>query len=270
MGRAKEEQIAQQERGHSLPGGFICVEHVEDQALIDQLDPAGIELCVLCGVTDEAFTFDSVVTAVVEAVKDRYESPQNAGVPWDSEESEYAGATILESDQVLEEICTGAIDDEILWELISRIALTLEDDEWTPCRHEDILDSMHWAWEQFEDDVKRSSRFVFFESADNEMSTSATRSSNFLMKLSPFFDPEHGLITKIPAGTEFFRGRLMESPSKEKTIQKMSNAKELGPSPARIAAANRMSPGGFPCSTPPLHPKLQWPKSRLTAYTATP
>jgi len=246
MGRAKQEQEEQWARGYRLPGGFICVEHVTDQALIDQLEQAGEELCELCKNTSEAFTLDSVVTAVAEAVQFRYSTPEQEGVSYVSREDGWVGAPIHDTDDVLMELCEDAIDGEHLWEFILLIISALESDLWTPNRHPDSLDSMQWAWEQFEEDVKKSSRFVFFENEFDEDSTSATRSSAFLMKLRPYLDPTYGLITSIPAGTEFFRGRLTENPHSKETHEKMSDAKGLGPSPAKFAAANRMSPRGIP------------------------
>lgn len=241
--RALEEQWA---RGYSLPGGFICVEHVTDQALIDQLEQAGNEHCELCQNTSEAFTLDSVVTAVAEALQFRYATPDEAEVPYDSESGDYMGAPLSESLEVAEEICGDAIDGKHLWDFLQIIDSALESDLWTPNRHQDSLDSMHWAWEQFEEDVKKSSRFVFFENELDEESNSTTRSSAFLMKLRPFLDPAHGLITKIPVGTEFFRGRLTDNPLSKEAHEKMSDAKGLGPTPAKLAAANRMSPRGIP------------------------
>lgn len=246
MGRMKDALEQQWAQGYRHPGGFICVEHVTDQALIGQLDSAGIQPCEMCEETSEAFTLDSVVTAVAEAVQFRYESPDDAGIPWDSESGGYIGAPLSESEEVLEELCEDAVAGEHLWDFITLIASALENDQWTPNRHAESLDSMQWAWEEFEDDVKKSSRFIFFENAADETSTSATRSSHFLMKLRPFLDPAHGLITKIPAGTEFFRGRLTDNPLSKEAHEKMSDAKGLGPTPAKLAAANRMSPRGIP------------------------
>ena len=243
MKDALEQQWAQ---GYCHPGGFICVEHVTDQALIDQLELAGEEVCELCEQTSEAFTLDSAVTAVAEALQFRYSTPDDEGVSYDSESGGYIGAPLSESEEALMEICEDAIDGENLWGFISLITSTLESDLWTPNRHPDSLDSMQWAWEQFEEDVKKSSRFVFFENELDEDSTSATRSSAFLMKLRPYLDPTFGLITTIPAGTKFFRGRLTENPLSKETHEKMSDAKGLGPTPAKLAAANRMSPRGIP------------------------
>lgn len=243
---AKREQQEQWERGYKLSGGFICVEHVTDQALIDQLEQAGEEPCELCEQTREAFTLDSVVAAVAEAVKFRYLTPEEEGVNYDSREDGWVGAPIHETEEVLMELCEDAIDDEHLWGLILLILSALDSDLWTPSRHADSLDSMQWAWEQFEEDVKKSSRFVFFENELHEDSTSATRSSAFLMKLRPYLDPQYGLITIIPANTKFFRGRLTDNPYDHEAHEKMSDAKGLGPTPAKLAAANRMSPRGIP------------------------
>lgn len=241
--RAQEEQWT---RGYGFHGRFICVEHVTDQALIDQLKLAGEELCELCEQTREAFTLDSVVTAVEEAFQFRYSTPDDAGVSYDSESGGYIGALFIESEQALLDICEDAIDDENLWDFISLISSTLVNDLWTPNHHADSLDSMQWAWEQFEEDVKKSSRFVFFEKEFDEDSTSATRSSTFLKKLRPYLDPQYGLITTLPAGTKFFLGRLTDNPLSKEVHKKMSDAKGLGPTPAKLAAANRMSPRGIP------------------------
>jgi len=246
MGMAKREQQEQMERGYTLPGGFICVEHVTDQLLIDQLEQVGEKACELCEQTSESFTLDSVVTAVAEAVAFRYATPEEEGVPYDSREGGWVGASIHETDEVLMELCEDAVDGEYLWSFIQLIEPALESNLWTPNRHADSLDSMQWAWEQFEEDVKKSSRFVFFENEFDEDFSSATRSSEFLMKLRSYLDPKYGLITTLPEGTKFFRGRLTDNPLSNEVYEKMSDAKGLGPTSARLAASNRMSPRGIP------------------------
>nr|WP_244213569.1 HEPN-associated N-terminal domain-containing protein [Glutamicibacter nicotianae] len=188
----------------------------------------------------------SLVTAVAEAVVFRYSTPEQENVPYDSREGGWVGAPIFETDEVLMELCEDAIDGEYLWDFIQLIGSALDSTLWTPSRHVDSLDSMQWAWEQFEEDVKKSSRFVFFENEFDEDSSSATRSSAFLMKLQAYLDPDHGLITTIPAGTDFFRGRLIDNPYNKEFLAKISDSKGLGPAPAKKAAANRMSPRGIP------------------------
>jgi hypothetical protein len=54
-------------------------------------------------------------------------------------------------------------------------------------------------------------------------------------------DPKLKLISEVPEGTAFYRGRLVGYAS-----EKMTGAKKLGPAPADKAAANRMSPEGVP------------------------
>ncbi|MCO4239654.1 HEPN-associated N-terminal domain-containing protein [Pseudarthrobacter sp. MDT3-28] len=229
--------------GFSEVDGSMCLSHVEDQTL--RLTLKGYEVfddCRFCGDKESSVAMATVITEVMDAIQFLYESPENAGVPWDGDDG-WMGASVIESDSVVYDVCSdvfaAAVEDDVLGAIIEALGPT----EWTANRHADSLDAAQWAWDQFVQDVKSESRFVFWPDTSFEgVSSPGQRSASFLWSLLPYVEKtELSLLTTVPVGTPFYRGRLLNDPA-----DKNLGAKKLGPAPADKAAANRMSPEGVP------------------------
>lgn len=223
--------------------GSICLSHIKDEALRRTLTAhAGDGECRLCTSSDSTVELDAVMTEIMEAVRFLYEPADMAGLFWDREDG-WMGADLLESYDVLDEVSSGAFMEDIEPDVMDFLVEAIHHKDWTANRHSSSLEATEWAWEQFVSDVKSESRFVFWPAKSSEgIGTPGERSANFLWSLLTYVDDvKLKLISEVPVGTAFYRGRLVDH-----AHEKMTAAKKLGPAPADKAAANRMSPEGVP------------------------
>lgn len=235
-------------RGYSEIDGLLCLSHVTDLGLSAAVQPYAVEgECLFCGRQDArqelVVPLEKVQQEVMEALWFYYESPENAEVPWDGG---WQGATVIDSPDAIESICFDAFDEKVEEGVKKALSDAIFGLEWTDNRHGASLDAALWAWDQFVEDVTAESRFVFWpdlkEEELNGSSVPGRRSAQFLWSLLPYIEnSDLDLLVKVPAGSEFYRGRLVDDISNQ-----MRTAKDLGPAPAEYAAANRMSPEGVP------------------------
>jgi hypothetical protein len=244
---AQRFQEALEERGFDDVEGVICLSHIINDSLRNAVDLTATEgTCRLCstaetgGPTTPVVTLHNVMVQVMDAVHFLYDSPENAGVPWDGG---WQGADVFESWDVIEDVCSGAFDDSSYDSLVEIFIGSMLGTEWTANRHGSSLDAARWGWEQFVSDVTSESRFVFLADADVEgFGSPGQRSARFLQTLLPYVEDDRlGLLSVVPVSASFFRGRLVKN-----NLDRMHTAKDLGPAPAKLAAANRMSPEGIP------------------------
>lgn len=234
-------------RGYSEINGLICLSHINDPYLSAALLPFEDEgECRCCGSQNSKQTrvvpLEKVQQEVMETLRFYYESPQDAGVPWDEG---WQGAIVVDSPDAIENICSNTFDDEVEEHVKDALAQAIYDLEWTDNRHGTSLDAAFWAWDQFVEDVTVESRFIFWPDLKEEFNGSSVpgrRSAQFLWSLLPYVEnSELDLLVKVPAESKFYRGRLVDDISNQ-----IRTAKDLGPAPAEYAAANRMSPEGVP------------------------
>jgi hypothetical protein len=243
MGREKNHMEILDSQGFEDIDGSICLAHIHDEALSKTLAPQSRDdKCRICNSRGTVIDLNSLMVEVMEAVQFLYESPENAGVPWDPDDG-WMGAVVEDSDQVVIDVCFKTFTPDVEYDVLDLLASSIALAEWTENRHGSSLDAAQWAWEQFVSDVKTESRFVFLPDSSFEgISSPGQRSAGFLWSLLPYVDnPELSLLVDVPKGTAFYRGRLIHDP-----FDKTASAKKLGPAPADNAAANRMSPEGVP------------------------
>lgn len=210
----------------------ICTSHVLDNALHALLEIKSSRACEWCPQTSDSYLLEDVSEAVTEAFKHRFQSPAAAGLRHDQETDTYQPEGITrETNDALDEILEDAFDD-LAWQGKNFFSRNFDNPDWAPSNCGNGIMDMEWGWQQFEEEVKTKNRYLFFEDSS---------SGRFLKVLSKYLEPEHGLLTGIPANTPFYRGRPATTPE-----ETWSKAKELGPAPAGEAAANRMSPEGVP------------------------
>jgi hypothetical protein len=230
--------------------GAVCLAHILDPALADRMRAVVTErTCIVCdgeaSMPEPAFAvpFRNVLGEIGAALHRHYTSAEDEGVPWDSEEGCYMGATVYETYEVIEDICAGAFTDDVSGELIEKAINEFPADIiWTDTRDADSLDALDWEWEYFAKTVQSRSRFIFIAGdtqADHDRRP--TGPAAFLAQLAAHADGELDLIDALERGTLFFRGRLMDDPWKLKR-----ECAALQPAPPEKATANRMSPPGIP------------------------
>lgn len=223
--------------------GSICLSHIKERALRETLTERAEDVeCRICGKNGSGVAFDDLMAEVMEAVHFLYEPADEAGLFWDREDG-WMGADVLESYDALDEVCYEAFTADAEADVMALLVDSIDHLDWTANRHSSSLEATEWAWEQFVSDVRSESRFVFFAAKSAEgFGTPGERSADFLSSLLTYVeDPKLMLISEVPEGTAFYRGRLVNHAN-----ERMTDAKKLGPAPADKAAANRMSPEGIP------------------------
>ncbi|MDR6688977.1 hypothetical protein J2Y41_004577 [Arthrobacter sp. 1088] len=246
MGGAKRYQEFLEARGYEDVEGHICLSHILDPALKSNLSTHSTPArdCRLCEAApsnnSSTIPIQEFQAEVMEALRFLYEPPDDAGVPWDDG---YQGAVIYDTWEAVYDICSDAFDGDVDESLIELLTEAISEPEWTHNRHASSLDAARWEWDSFVTAVRTESRFIFMPSKSPESVLSpGQRSATFLWSLLPYVENAAlGLLQEVPAGTAFFRGRLVND-----AADSMSGAKDLGPAPASLASANRMSPEGIP------------------------
>lgn len=238
MGYFKNLELETEDRGYDRVDGAICMKHVVDPCLLAELqeepNPAPCSICGSRGSKPRA-SLETLMKPVMDAITFLY-MPD----PWESPESDRSSYTPLD---VVQDVCHSAFDAE-QEDLLLTLAKTLRSDIWIENYHRSSLQATIWGWEQFVQDVKSASRFVFTRNnlSFDGVGSPGERSSAFLSSLLPYVDNhEYRLVRSIPAGTPFYRGRLVG-----KRTDSMASAEKLGPAPADKASSNRMSPTGIP------------------------
>ncbi|UKA55168.1 RES domain-containing protein [Arthrobacter sp. FW305-BF8] len=247
MSGASESWLADTERGYATLDGAVCRAHITDNHLKEKLSAAveddGAALCVLCSAglaIVDLVPLTELQRHVMAVFTSVYEPAEKAGVPWDDG---WQGAGISDPAEILYEVCEKAIDDQVFDSFVGVLEEAVLEQDWTENRHPSSLDAAYWGWDQFEEDVRTRSRFIFPSSdVSSEFAAPGQRSESFLQGLLPYVEKEElGLVSIVPAGTLFYRGRLV---SDDRST--LVSAADLGPAPAKLAAVNRMSPEGIP------------------------
>lgn len=232
-------------RGYYEIRGYMCLSHIADPSLTDLLSKHAImeECCRLCeDRCDNAplilIPIQSLLLEVMDAVEFLYESPDQV-LP----DGDYFDPDNLYAWDVVSSVCVGAFASNVEELLIDLLSEAAREHEWIHSLHGNSVQVVRWEWESFVATVKSESRFIFMPNADGEiMDSPGQHAAAFLRSLVPYVENHDlGLLLDIPPGSEFFRGRLIQNPRST-----LRGAKDLGPAPACISTANRMSPAGIP------------------------
>jgi hypothetical protein len=245
MSGASERWLADNDRGYEEVDGSICRAHVTDTHLQERLSVALLDdddVCLLCpsgSATLDPVSLAEVQQHVMDVFKSLYEPAADAGLYWDEG---WQGAVVSDPAEILYEVCEKAFEDHVFDSLIGLLEAAVLEQDWAENRHPASLDAAYWGWDQFVEDVRTQSRFIFpSSSADSSPAAPGQRSESFLQGLLPYVEKvELGLISTVPTGTYFYRGRLV---SDDRST--LASAADLGPAPAKVAAVNRMSPEGI-------------------------
>ncbi len=169
MGRAKDWQLEQEERGwFSVPGKHVCSDCVDDDYLKQLIkENAKTSGCDYCGLTAEDATgnpsdliaapFDSVMQAIAEGLQSEWNNADDEGIVYESAEGGYQAETFDSYDLVWEHV--GPTNDDIANEIIR----ALPDHAWVQ-RHYYSLSrdqALWYGWKDFCDLVKHQNRYMF-------------------------------------------------------------------------------------------------------------
>ena len=227
------------ERGFEGTGDrAVCLDCILDEGLRKQVAPHLTEdVCTFCDreATNEipiAADFEALMRPVMDAIRFFYYRSIDTLFIRDDVTPRY------DSWDVAEEVCEGAVSDSVL----EAIRDVITPDEWNedPSRLPPDV-ALRSAWNDFRRKVKHETRFVFLSIPERHSDDpDHYTTSEILDKLACIIKTRQGVLTKLPAGRTFYRGRMVDEP--ETTNY---NAATLGSPPPTKASANRMSPAGI-------------------------
>lgn len=240
MGGAKRAAEERYERGYDLVDAHIGWEHLLDEGLRESLadEPQG-GACSFCDSGHERTVgLDAVLDQVMQAVQYFYEDA--TVLPWDSEDRTFVGP-VYEIEEVLADLCSGAIDPSVEDEVKPRIEEAFgTDKQWTDWGALGDVDRLHWQWDDYAELVRTTTRFVIDSSpVAGPPRTPPEQIGSILRSFSGYVDGALGLVTDLPSGTVLYRGRLIANNDEFEPT-----AENLGPAPSARCGANRMSSAG--------------------------
>lgn len=226
----------------------MCMVHVTDSVLRQQLEGlVDKRECRLCG--RMSGKNESPFAVPIDAVADRMfalvlESWMDA--------DQYSGTGYTEDSYVVLDECVGStVDETYEEELHELIVQAMSIGEWARRGDDDFgyLDADEWeyTWKTFAETVKTRSRFVLL-SAPSEpegRSVPPAQLATFLGMLLHYMDAKAGMVTNLPEGTEFFRGRMTDDVFALLKAARVAPAAELGSAPPAKAGVSRMSGRGI-------------------------
>ena len=154
---------------------------------------------------------------------------------WDSAEGGYLLPT-MDSQELLEEVGLGECQGELFEDLCEAFSVH----NWVHIDpYGDLLcDSLRYTWEEFADQVKHRTRYVFFRLQTRDEYDRQGEPHGVLASLAEIIR-EADLVQEKSEGTIFFRAH------QHKQNEHLVGAKRLGAPPAELAKHNRMSPAGI-------------------------
>jgi len=240
MGRAKEWQLEQWERGYYEAEGDICASCVTDPALKQWVtDNVATHGCTFCGEeADEpiAASFDEFVGIVLAGVRFDWIHPDNEGIAYESAEGGYQ-ASITDTWDVL-----GDYDISEDTDVIDAIVNVVGSDGWVEREYYigDESQRLEWGWDRFKQVVKHQTRYVFLAPDDDDGMVEVPPSRMLAAIGETVVDElaDLRLIKEIGVATDLFRIRV--------GAERFHTGAEIGTPPAEFAnQANRMSPAGI-------------------------
>ncbi|TVZ05074.1 RES domain-containing protein [Trebonia kvetii] len=215
----------------------VCLECITDEGLRSQVaDQLTENACSFCdreaqaGEDPIAASFELLMLSVMEAIHFFYVR-SNDSLYWDDDVTRR-----YTSQEVAEDVCSGAVSDSVLQEIFDCI----EHNHWNKDPGAvNPGDAFRYAWDDFRQTVKHKTRFVFL-SIPEESSRHPDEygAAEILEKLVDIIQTQD-ILTEVPAGRVFYRGRMIDEPDGS------YDASSLGSPPDDAASVNRMSPAGI-------------------------
>lgn len=225
----------------------VCLDCIHDDTLREETRPHLTEMvCSFCGTSAGdaaepiAASFEAFMSIVVEAVKFRFMSVEEAGLIYDEEVGAYLGGWIFDSDEVAETVCEGYVTYEVL----DAIREVIVQQSWSNAHiSESPPDkALTWGWEAFCNKVKHESRFVFLSTGEESSGHPDDFTAASLLRRLEKIIFDNGILLEVPAGQVYWRGRLADDPDR---VDQFKTAAALGSPPKERASNSRMSPAGI-------------------------
>ena len=238
MGREK----AKWEEGYSYITGTVCSECFDDYGIKKFIaNNSNANQCSYCDSNKpdiEACDFEKVVVHVLDSMKCEWGDPSNEGVGWESREGGWLGANVHDTHDLIYDILAIEVENEqILSDLNSAIIMG----QW--CKKSpyslDENERLIYAWEQFSELVKHTSRYVFFKKENNASPYDEMDPVEILDSLGDIIG-NLDLVNILTQEEKIFRVRIVNDG------EVLHTAAQLGSPPTdKATLANRMSPAGI-------------------------
>ncbi|KQQ28614.1 RES domain-containing protein [Frondihabitans sp. Leaf304] len=227
------------ERGWGDIEGAICEEHITDPFLSEAAGPATELDCVVCGRHEPAdsqpfaVAWGNILDPFMAAFWREYtraaDAPRYDRGPVGLESTDWAVMYMTENafthlEQIIPLITGAIVDDEV-----GTVGALMTSDH------------LDHAWMTFSHAVRHETRFVFTAEEGP-----AARVREFLELVGQYATEKNDLISDLPPTASLFRARTVIGPVFPGRKDLPTTAAVLGPAPAEIAGANRMSPVGIP------------------------
>jgi len=248
MGFAKELLAQQEAQGFNFVGSkYVCGNCFGDYAIREFIEEnAEKRRCSYCGTSSSkpiAAHMDRVMALIVEGIRSEWGDPDNEGIPYESAEGGYQGKVVDSYDLVTDELAdeleieNDGVREDIIDSLGGR--LWCQKDFWALRPGE----ALTFSWEQFIEQVKHHTRYVFLrvdDDSDSEWEAETVPPSKMLDEIGRMVS-ELGLTQVLEPGTTLWRCRVHDKRESFDTVE------ELGTVPSGEAKySNRMSPAGIP------------------------
>jgi hypothetical protein len=238
MGYTKHELIEEEDRLFDESDNFICPGCVTDPVLGSILSAAGEqEACSYCG-TAPAAPMSVLLEEIEAAIVAEYTDPAEE-LSYSSEEGGYLGEVLEGEEVVRDHLDTWTENDDLLEEAAQAFGQSC----WTRRNAYGIgpFEALKFGWQQFADQVKYRTRFLFLLEGDDEHGhPDEIPPARMLDALEKLFH-EYKLFSVLSLGGDLVRVRVVREG------ELPSTAAELGTAPReRATSPNRMSPAGIP------------------------
>lgn len=223
---------------------YTCAEHFDDYAIcgfINDFDVRGC--CSYCQNRTRVALVKDVNYFIKGGVFAFYGNPDDEGVGYDSSEGGYQGASIFDTDDMLEDANLSVDDDQLFKDIYRAFGLN----NW--CERDPYADrenvELNFKWKNFKKAVKTDFPYIFQNPKQSELDFDESSVEEILKDISLRIDALN-LFKWLESGTAFYRCRQHTS------SEILNNASQLTSPPDQFATLpNRMSPAGvsmFYCS----------------------
>ncbi|AWT49164.1 RES domain-containing protein [Psychrobacter sp. YP14] len=245
MGRAKQQQIEDWERGFSCDDDLtVCIDCFEEEGIVQFItDHHNSTVCSFCQTDSQstiACSLGSVIEHILISISYEWSDPNSEGLSYITKEGGWQGTT-YDSWELFEMIEVGIPNSKLQDYIINSIdnLLWCERNPYSLKKDETFM----YGWSHFCDFVKSKARYLFLDAKNPDYDERQHDEMNpvKILDVLKHIINKYNLIEVLNTDTDIKRVRISE------ISESFVTAKELGSPPIEYATMpNRMSPAGIP------------------------
>lgn len=246
MGGAKKEWARyQEEKWAEIDDKLLCQTCLESGAEFDEYYAANSvhDTCDYCSKRRRVVEINDLLGFIASAIHSEYEDPVHH-MPYSSEEGGYYGATVYETEELLDELiefCNDGVREDIVSAFDSMASWCERDALW-----DKVSDHLRFSWSQFSHIVKHEKRYFFPRPKKERTKTIRARGPEGPGDILSYVIGESkrlGLISYVPDRAIIYRGRDF-SPAALECV----SVSEIGVPDEKISSKSpgRLNPAGIP------------------------